>query len=353
MEFIKTGNRIAVENFEIGYFYTITMLSGNYFQACCTGIGSDFVMFSRDEPDLLFSLTMQSAADVSSIELYGGGSGTNDYNDLSNKPQLNGVTLIGNKSLSDLGIQETISDLDTIRSGAAAGATAVQPADLTTALATKQDTISDLNTIRSGAAAGATAVQPADLATALATKQDTLTSAQLAAVNSGIDSTKVAQIETNKNNISYIANNNVINILNRQAGTYTNNGVTFTTNIDGSISLSGTASGGAAVLALSATLDTTDYTYILYGDGFIEGIHMDTYEDGWANQRTFTSWVETVPNTKIWRLIVSNGTNANNVTIRPMMCRKSLFDGLYHQPAMSNAELTAAIKALQAQLTNQ
>ena len=61
MQFITTGNRIAVENFEIGYFYTITMLSGNYFQACCTGIGSDFVMFSRDEPDLLFSLTIQSA----------------------------------------------------------------------------------------------------------------------------------------------------------------------------------------------------------------------------------------------------------------------------------------------------
>lgn len=36
---------------------------------------------------------------------------------------------------------------------------------LTTGLATKQDTISDLATIRSGAAAGATAVQPGDLAT--------------------------------------------------------------------------------------------------------------------------------------------------------------------------------------------
>lgn len=36
---------------------------------------------------------------------------------------------------------------------------------LSDGLATKQDTISDLNTIRSGASAGATAVQPADLAT--------------------------------------------------------------------------------------------------------------------------------------------------------------------------------------------
>jgi hypothetical protein len=55
--------------------------------------------------------------------------------------------------------QDTISDLSTIRSGAAAGATAVQPATMNTALAAKQDTISDLSTIRSGAAAGATAYQ--------------------------------------------------------------------------------------------------------------------------------------------------------------------------------------------------
>ena len=73
------------------------------------------------------------------------------------------------------GKQDEISDLSTIRSGAAAGATAVQPAALQEGLAGKQDTISDLSTIRSGAAAGATAVQPAALNTALAAKQDTLT----------------------------------------------------------------------------------------------------------------------------------------------------------------------------------
>lgn len=34
----------------------------------------------------------------------GGGGGTSDYNDLTNKPQIAGVTLSGNKSLADLGI---------------------------------------------------------------------------------------------------------------------------------------------------------------------------------------------------------------------------------------------------------
>ena len=72
------------------------------------------------------------------------------------------------------GKQDVIRDLQTIRDGAAAGATAVQPAAMNTALEAKQDTIDDLSTIRSGAAAGATAVQPAAMNTALASKQDTI-----------------------------------------------------------------------------------------------------------------------------------------------------------------------------------
>lgn len=115
-----------------------------------------------------------------------------------------GVTRILNKP--DLGVyathsevtyglaqkQDTISDLSTIRSGAAAGATAVQPSEMNTALAGKQDVISDLPAIRSGAAKGATSVQPADLApyavasdveTALAGKQDTIS--DLSTIRSG------------------------------------------------------------------------------------------------------------------------------------------------------------------------
>ena len=160
MQFITSGNRIAVENFVLGDLYTITFTNGTYINSACIGIGDNFVTFQRNEPELLFSLTMATAELVSSIELYAGGSGTNNYNDLTNKPQINDIELVGNKSLSDLGIQATISDIDTIRSGAAAGATAVQPA----ALADYQPIISDLDTIRSGAAAGATAVQPAALA---------------------------------------------------------------------------------------------------------------------------------------------------------------------------------------------
>ena len=67
---------------------------------------------------------------------------------------------IANGVIPDIsGKQDTIPDLSTIRSGAAAGATAVQPA----ALDAKQDVISDLPTIRSGAALGSTSVQPVDI----------------------------------------------------------------------------------------------------------------------------------------------------------------------------------------------
>ena len=45
------------------------------------------------------------------IATYGGGSGsggTTNYNDLTNKPSINGITLTGNKTSIDLGITFTI-----------------------------------------------------------------------------------------------------------------------------------------------------------------------------------------------------------------------------------------------------
>ena len=121
---------------------------------------------------------------------------TGDYDDLIDKPDLSVYATTSAMNTALAGKQDVISDLSTIRSGAEAGATAVQPADLATvattgdyddltdkpdlsvyattqamntALAGKQDTINDLATIRSGAAAGATALQPADVATVATT----------------------------------------------------------------------------------------------------------------------------------------------------------------------------------------
>jgi hypothetical protein len=114
----------------------------------------------------------------------------------TNTPDLSVYATTSAMNTALAGKQDVISDLSTIRSGASAGATAVQPGDLATvattgaysdlsgtpdlsgyattsamntALAGKQDTISDLSTIRSGASAGATAVQPSSLATVATT----------------------------------------------------------------------------------------------------------------------------------------------------------------------------------------
>lgn len=42
----------------------------------------------------------------------GGETGTSNYNDLSNKPSINGVTLIGNKTSEDLGISAKMTQVD-------------------------------------------------------------------------------------------------------------------------------------------------------------------------------------------------------------------------------------------------
>ena len=132
----------------------------------------------------------------------------------TNIKSINGTSLLssGNMELATKeelnSKQDVISDLETIRSGAALGATALQEVPSTyateqwvneqgflkehqdisnlatkTELATKQDVISDLETIRSGAALGATALQsvPSEYALKseipdITTKQDKLVS---------------------------------------------------------------------------------------------------------------------------------------------------------------------------------
>ena len=216
MEFITTGNRIAVENFDIGKIYTITWQTGNYKSLACTGKGTDFVMFQDQEPELLFCLTMDSAITVSSIDEGGGGAGTMNYNELENKPSINGFVLVGNKTGADLGLASQ-SDLEDYATNASVVA----------GLATKQDTLSSsqLQAVNSGITSELV-TQIGTNTTAIAGKQDALNSSQLAAVNSGIDSTKVAQIETNKTNIltclKYNTDNMADNMLdNLASGTIT------------------------------------------------------------------------------------------------------------------------------------
>lgn len=116
-----------------------------------------------------------NTADLSSVAFSG------DYVDLNNTPTIPVVPTNVSAFTNDAGYltqhqdisgkQDVISDLDTIRSGAQAGSTALQPSALNnyynkdqvdTKLSSKQDTISNLATIEAGAAKGATSLQPSD-----------------------------------------------------------------------------------------------------------------------------------------------------------------------------------------------
>ena len=132
----------------------------------------DITQLQNNKQDVLISgeniktINNESILGSGNINIEGGGSGgTSDYTHLTNKPSINNVTLNGNKSLNDLGIQpkgnyltsETDPTVPTYVKN-------ITQANITS-WNNKQNSISDLSTIRSGASAGATAVQPSDLAT--------------------------------------------------------------------------------------------------------------------------------------------------------------------------------------------
>lgn len=125
-------------------------IDGNVISA--TGEGGSSVEWNqlRTEGSKIATITIDGETTDVYAPTGGGGGGTTDYSDLTSKPQINSVTLEGNKTAAQLGLatatevsskQDAISDLSTIRSGSAAGATAVQPATLTSALAGKQNTL--------------------------------------------------------------------------------------------------------------------------------------------------------------------------------------------------------------------
>lgn len=123
--------------------------------------------------------------------------------------------------------QDIITDLSTIRAGASAGATAVQPAELNNYVPTTRKvngkslsaditlTATDVGALGSStvhndlsgrSSSGAHPISAiTDLQTTLNGKQATLTTAQLAAVNSGVTAVDVEKISTNTSNITTIS----------------------------------------------------------------------------------------------------------------------------------------------------
>lgn len=289
------------------------------------------------------------------IEGGGGGTGTDNYNELNNKPSINGTVLSGNKSLDNLGIQAKLT-FDSAPTEDSENP--VESGGVYSALAGKQDTISDLSTIRSGAAAGATAVQPADMASALSQKQDALSTAQLSAVNSGITTEDVAQIKTNKNNILLISENNITkNYFDYYNATIVNTYITkFTNNNDGTFTLkSNDATSGVVVPYISITLKAGQYvlsgcpptgsdnTYRLDIRSDSGGV-IDNSADYGSGSSTFT--IESDGQYRLGFRFASGYTfPVDGLIFKPMICTPEQWSITHeYQPyIMTNAEITAWI----------
>ena len=163
----------------------------------------------------------------------GGGSGTDNYNDLSNLPQINGETLAGNKSSSNLGLQDEIDSDNKLASDLVDDEN--QENKFVTS-SEKNTWNAKQNAIDSDHKLDADLVDDSESTNKFVTstekntwnaKQNAIDSdhklssslvsfseSEAAALASGIDSSKVEQISTNQTNILYSLNTGVKNICN-------------------------------------------------------------------------------------------------------------------------------------------
>lgn len=199
----------------------------------------------------------------------------------------------------------------------------VQNKTVNDALATKQDSIADLADIRSGAAAGATAVQQ----TTFETDQQR------------------QEVE-----IGVVANAGAKNLLENVQTTMTHKGVTFTVNNDGSVTATGTNDGtGASIIDVNTqtTLTLPNGDYILSGcpsGGSETGYFMDvTRSPGSSikdigNGAAFTVGGDYTINE--FRIVISRNVTVDNLTFYPMI--RQVADDTFVPYAKTNRELTVA-----------
>ena len=214
----------------------------------------------------------------------------------------------------------------------------------TTALAGKQDKISDLETIRSGAASGATAVQPADMTTALAAKLDTTTY-----------NTDQAALQASIAAVADAGAKNVLHTLRASGSSAT--GLTYILNTDGTYSLGGTTTSPANISALCTLADipesyvgkkvklTGAYSADIRLSVYNGNVQTEYTDNGDGVEFDVTSAMRTTPYTI--RLLVNGGTDCSGKLIKPMLRLASIPGDSYQQYAPTNRQLYEMILALQ------
>jgi hypothetical protein len=180
---------------------------------------------------------------------------------------------------------------------------------------------------------------------------------------------ELEQISTNKTNISLVANQSyVYNKLNIRAETQTVNKITFTVNPDKTITVSsGTASANTAFM-LQDYMPTADYSGLI-AIGAPSGTSSDfCLMVSYSNNKTQEADVVKLYNgnattittnytyVRFYIYVKAATVITDDVTLTPMLTSADIYNAgitTYQPYAMSNAELTAAIQAIQAQLANQ
>ena len=295
----------------------------------------------------------------------GGGSGTDNYNDLSNLPKINDTTLSGNKSSSALGLQSEINSDSKLASDLVDDTNQDNKFVTSTEKNTwnaKQNAIDSDHKLSSDLVDDANKTNKFVTSTEKNTwnaKQNAIdsdhklssslvsfTEAEAAALASGIDSSKVGQISTNQTNILYTLNRTGKNLA-QELPTQTVNGVKLTNNGDGTYTITRTAQGiGSTSFVFGSNEDGKFDGYILTGGAVGYGLKAKTSLDDQTAVVSSTDWTtpRTIPSTArgVISVVVDQGENPQNVVIRPFICDAEMYDkdSSFTKPALPNSDLT-------------
>lgn len=172
------------------------------------------------------------------------------------------------------------------------------------------------------------------------------TTAQANAINSGIDSEKVAQIETNKNNILWNTQNGVKNIAKPNTISATS-GITIVQNL-GHYEISGTTGDSQYTVYLCTPTEDIIATEELYIPAATTRTNVN-YMCHWKNTRDESQYSVigtglTIPQgCKIHAIYIQVAANTTfSLNADMMICKKVIYDAdpNYQPYALSNAELT-------------
>ena len=312
----------------------------------------------------------------------GGGSGTDNYNDLSNLPQINGETLAGNKSSSNLGLQDEIDSDNKLASDLVDDEN--QENKFVTS-SEKNTWNAKQNAIDSDHKLDADLVDDSESTNKFVTstekntwnaKQNAIDSdhklssslvsfseSEAAALASGIDSSKVEQISTNQTNILYAINTSVKNTFNLlewcDPGIYsTVNGLNARVMEDGRIHIYGTMTaqnntdlsvrGSYASTTVVYTTPTSDsYTLSATTEGNVRNSELHfyskntgPYDDG-INLTSGTDSKTLHAQNYTWLMVrVPATTSAVDFYVTPMVSLTSIGNTDFEPYALPNTDLT-------------